>query len=102
MCLGIPGQVVEITDRERNLARASVAGVLREISLACIVSDEHPLDACIGDWVLIHVGFAMSRINEAEAEATLKVLAELGEIDEELAAMQASDRATQKGVVENV
>jgi hydrogenase expression/formation protein HypC len=102
MCLGIPGQVVEITDRERNLARASVAGVLREISLACIVSDEHPLDACIGDWVLIHVGFAMSRINEAEAEATLKVLNELGEIDEELAAMQASDRATQKGLVENV
>ena len=102
MCLGIPGQVVEITDRERNLARASVAGVLREISLACIVSDEHPLDACIGDWVLIHVGFAMSRINKAEAEATLKVLNELGEIDEELAAMQASDRATQKGLVENV
>jgi hydrogenase expression/formation protein HypC len=102
MCLGIPGQVVEITDRERNLARASVAGVLREISLACIVSDEHPLDACIGDWVLIHVGFAMSRINEAEAEATLKVLNELGEIDEELAAMQASDRATRKGLVENV
>ncbi len=102
MCLGIPGQVVEITDRERNLARASVAGVLREISLACIVSDEHPLDACIGDWVLIHVGFAMSRINEAEAEATLKVLTELGEIEDELAAMQASDRATQKGLVENV
>lgn len=102
MCLGIPGQVVEITDRERNLARASVAGVFREISLACIVSDEHPLDACIGDWVLIHVGFAMSRINEAEAEATLKVLTELGEIDDELAAMQAADRSTQQGVVENV
>lgn len=102
MCLGIPGQVVEITDRTRNLARASVAGVFREISLACIVSDEHPLDACIGDWVLIHVGFAMSRINEAEAEATLKVLEELGEIDEELAAMKAADQATRKGVVENV
>jgi hydrogenase expression/formation protein HypC len=102
MCLGIPGQVVEITDRARNLGRASVAGVFREISLACIVSDEHPLDACIGDWVLIHVGFAMSRINEAEAEATLKVLTELGELDEELAAMNAADQATQKGLVENV
>jgi hydrogenase expression/formation protein HypC len=90
MCLGIPGQVVAITDPARNLARVSVAGVLREISLACVVSEDHPLDACVGDWVLIHVGFAMSRINEAEAEATLQVLNELGEVEEELAAMQAS------------
>ncbi len=91
MCLGIPGQVVEITDTERNLARVSVAGVLREISLSCIVSDAHPLKDCIGDWVLIHVGFAMSKIDEAEAAATLKVLQELGEMDEELAAMGASE-----------
>jgi hydrogenase expression/formation protein HypC len=93
MCLGIPGQVVKITDEQRNLAQVSVAGVLREISLACIVSDEHPLKSCIGDWVLIHVGFAMSRINEEEAEATLKVLNELGDMEEELAAMQESAQA---------
>jgi hydrogenase expression/formation protein HypC len=93
MCLGIPGQVVKITDEQRNLAQVSVAGVLREISLACIVSDEHPLKSCIGDWVLIHVGFAMSRINEEEAEATLKVLNELGDMEEELAAMQESVQA---------
>jgi hydrogenase expression/formation protein HypC len=54
------------------------------------VSDEHPLKSCVGDWVLIHVGFAMSRINEAEAEATLKVLNELGDMEEELAAMRES------------
>lgn len=102
MCLGIPGQIVEITDRSRQLARASVAGVSREISLACIVSDEHPLDACVGDWVLIHVGFAMSRINEAEAAATLEVLSALGELDEELAAIKASPSEPARGRVENV
>ena len=58
--------------------------------MACVVNDEHPLDSCIDDWVLVHVGFAMSRINEEEAKLTLKVLEELGEAQEEIAAMQAS------------
>jgi hydrogenase expression/formation protein HypC len=90
MCLGIPGQVVKITDRERKLASVDVSGVQREVNLACIMSDEHPLDSCVGDWVLVHVGFAMSRINESEAATTLKVLSELGEVQQELAAMKAS------------
>ena len=90
MCLGIPGQVVEITDRTRKLGLVDVAGVKREVNLACIVSEEHPLDACVGDWVLVHVGFAMSRIDEREAAETLKILEQLGEVQEELAAMRAS------------
>jgi hydrogenase expression/formation protein HypC len=93
MCLGIPGQIVEITNHERNLASVDVSGVKREINLTCIVSDEHPLESCVGDWVLVHVGFAMSRIDEAEATATLQVLNELGEVEEELVAMRESGQS---------
>jgi len=92
MCLGIPGQVVKVTDAARNLANVEVSGVQREVNLSCVVSEERPIDECIGDWVLVHVGFAMSRIDEAEASATLKVLNELGEVQAELEAMAASGR----------
>ena len=90
MCLGIPGQIVEITDVVRQMALVDVSGVKREVSLECVVDDYHPLDRCVGHWVLVHVGFAMSLINEQEAEATLKVLRELGEVQAELAAMKES------------
>lgn len=79
MCLGIPGRVVEITDAARTLARVDIGGVTREVNLLCIVDSEHPIEKCVGDWVLVHVGFAMSRIREDEAEASLKLLSELGE-----------------------
>jgi hydrogenase expression/formation protein HypC len=92
MCLGIPGQIIEITDAERLLAKVDVSGVKREVNIACIVSDEHPVSACIGDWVLVHVGFAMSRIDEDEASRTLQILEELGEVQEELDAMQQGAR----------
>jgi hydrogenase expression/formation protein HypC len=84
MCLGIPGQIVAISDAENMLGIVDVCGVRREIHLACIVQDEHPIEACIGDWVLVHVGFAMSRIDEVEAAQTLALLAELGELEDEL------------------
>jgi len=87
MCLGIPGQIVEIVDRPKKLAKVNVSGVKRQVSLACIINDEHPIDSCIGDWVLVHVGFAMSRINEAEARETLKLLYELGEAQKEIESM---------------
>ena len=93
MCLGIPGRVIEITDPSRNLALVDVSGVQREVNMDCIVEDYHPLHSCVGDWVLVHVGFAMSRINEEEAQATLKVLNELGEVQEELQAMKTSGQA---------
>ena len=85
MCVCIPGQVTEITDAANRLARVNVAGVTRLVSLACIVDDEHPVESCVGDWVLIHVGFAMSRIDEAEARKTLELFAALGEIEPGLA-----------------
>ena len=80
MCLGIPAQIVRIDDAERMLATAEVGGVRRQVNIICIVDAQHPVEACVGDWVLLHVGFAMSRIDEAEAEATLRVLTELGEM----------------------
>lgn len=90
MRLGIPGQIVKITDVKRQMALVDVSGVQREVNLECVVDDYHPLERCVGDWVLVHVGFAMSLINEEEAEATLKVLRELGEVQAELLAMQES------------
>ena len=90
MCLGIPGQIVEITQPLHKLALVDVGGVRREVNLACVVGDDHPLEDCIGDWVLVHVGFAMSRINAEEAAQTLEILRELGEVQAELDAMRTS------------
>jgi len=90
MCLGIPGQVVAISDARNKLGLVEVCGVRREVNLACVVDDDHPAAGCVGDWVLVHVGFAMSRIDEAEAAETLKILVELGEAQAEIAAMRLS------------
>ena len=93
MCLGIPGRVVEISDALNKLALVEIGGVRREVNLACIVDKDHAVQDCIGDWVLVHVGFAMSRIDEAQAAETLQILTQLGEIQEELAAMRNSGEA---------
>lgn len=93
MCLGIPGRVVEISDAEKKLGLVEVGGVRRQVNLACIVNEDHPVEACVGDWVLVHVGFAMSRIDEKQAAETLEILTQLGEVQEELAAMRASGKA---------
>ena len=91
MCLGIPGKIIAITHAVHKLARVDVMGVQRDINIACIVDDAHPVDACVGDWVLVHVGFAMSRIDEQEARLTLEVLPKLGEAQAEIEAMRASE-----------
>ena len=93
MCLGIPGLIVDITSEANKLATVEVLGVRREINIACIVNAEHPVASCVGDWVLVHVGFAMSRIDEKEARLTLEVLHMLGETQAELLAMRNSDAA---------
>jgi hydrogenase expression/formation protein HypC len=90
MCLGIPGRIVTIDDAKRKLATVDVSGVRRQVNIACIVDEAHSVDACLGDWVLIHVGFAMSRIDEAEAAQTLQILTELGEAQAEIDAMRLS------------
>ena len=71
MCLGIPGRVVEFT--AKNQATVDVGGVRRQVNISCV-------DATVGDWVLVHVGFAMARIDEREARQTLAILEELGDV----------------------
>ena len=90
MCLGIPGLIVEVHDPARKLAMVQVGGVRRQVNLACIVDDAHSAESCLGEWVLMHVGFAMSRIDEAEAARTLALLTELGEVQAEIEALRAS------------
>ncbi len=88
MCLGIPGQILEISDLEQKLAIVDIGGVRRPVNIACIVDDEHPIQDCIGDWVLVHVGFAMNRIDPDEAQLTLDLLEEMAEVH---AAMASTD-----------
>ena len=83
MCLGIPGQVVEITSVDEHRAIAEVDGVRREINVGLVMGDVGGLN--VGDWVLIHVGFAMTKIDEEEAARNLAWLKELGSVyDDEI------------------
>ena len=85
MCLAIPGQIVEITDQENSLARVEVVGVRRTVNIG-LLDDVEP-----GDWVLIHVGFALSKIDEEEAMATRRLLELMGaEYEQELEELKAS------------
>ena len=93
MCLGIPGRIVEVSDAARKLAVVDVSGVRRTVNISCIVDEAHPAAGCVGDWVLVHVGFAMSRIDADEAARTLQLLVELGEVQAEIEAMRASAAA---------
>ncbi len=89
MCLGIPGRIVEILDEDLMLAKADVGGVRRNINIGLVHHDGERVE--VGDWVLIHVGFAMSKLNEAEAHATLQVLEEIGEAyEQELEELKSS------------
>ncbi|MEL7034165.1 MAG: HypC/HybG/HupF family hydrogenase formation chaperone [Cyanobacteria bacterium J06592_8] len=80
MCLGIPGQITEITDITNKLAMVNISGVKRQVNIACIVDETHPVESCVGDWVLVHVGFAMNRIDEEEAAETLEILQQIAAI----------------------
>jgi hydrogenase expression/formation protein HypC len=86
MCLAIPGKIVEIVDAENDIAKVEVGGVRRNINIGMLDKD----DAHIGDYVLIHVGFAMSKIDEKEAEETLRLLEELGSYEEEMDQFKSS------------
>jgi hydrogenase expression/formation protein HypC len=89
MCLGIPGQIVEIIDEDIYLAKASVGGVRRNINIGLVHHEEEQVEP--GDWVLIHVGFAMSKLDEAEARAALRALEQIGEeYEQELEELRAS------------
>jgi hydrogenase expression/formation protein HypC len=89
MCLAIPGQIVEIVDEPNRLAKVDVAGVRRTINVGLVDEDES--DTTVGDWVLVHVGFAISRIDEDEARATRELLEHMGaEYEQELEELKAS------------
>ncbi len=96
MCLGIPGQVMELLSHE-HLARVDVAGVGRIINIGLLEEDEGP-PVGPGDWVLIHVGFAMSKIDEEEANMAMSSLQMMGqEYTDEMTAMAASSVTTNTG-----
>ncbi|GHJ44488.1 hydrogenase assembly protein HupF [Catellatospora sp. TT07R-123] len=87
MCLGIPGEVVEFHTDRPDLAQVDVSGVRRAINIGLL----EPGEVGIGDWVLIHVGFALSKIDEAEAKAAMEFLESIGQAyADELAALQSS------------
>jgi hydrogenase expression/formation protein HypC len=89
MCLAIPGQVLEIVDEGNRLARIDVAGVKRNVNVGLLYGEGGGVE--VGDWVLIHVGFAISKVDEAEAEATLRLLEEAGaEYEQELDELKGS------------
>jgi hydrogenase expression/formation protein HypC len=90
VCLAIPGQVVEIVDHAHRLAKVEVAGVRRNVNIGLLDVD---VDGGVqpGDWVLIHVGFAISRVDEDEARATREMLERMGEdYERELEELKAS------------
>jgi hydrogenase expression/formation protein HypC len=90
MCLGIPGELVERVPEHDDLAVVDVSGVRRRINVGLLADDE----LAPGDWVLVHVGFALSKISELEAQAVLDYLRGLGQpYADELDALRASDIA---------
>jgi hydrogenase expression/formation protein HypC len=89
MCLAIPGQVVEMVDEANRLAKVDVAGVRRNVNIGLL--DEEGDSAAPGDWVLIHVGFAISKVDEDEALATRRLLEGMGaDYEQELEELKAS------------
>lgn len=84
MCLAIPGKIVEIVDADNQIAKVEVGGVKRNINIGMLPENE----TRVGDYVLIHVGFAMSKVDEFEAEETLRLLKELGEYQNEFEQFQ--------------
>ncbi len=96
MCLGIPGQIVEISDITRMRAKVDAAGKLCEVSLS-LIGLEGPDGAGVGDWVLVHLGFAMAKIDAAEAMKTLDGLTALGDMYEQALTNRSPDIEERQG-----
>jgi hydrogenase expression/formation protein HypC len=73
MCLGIPAQIKEIIDIDNQIAMVDLSGVSRAVNIACVLNDTHQAQDLINQWVLVHVGFALSIVDEKEAQKTLKI-----------------------------
>jgi hydrogenase expression/formation protein HypC len=90
MCLAIPGQIIEVVDEQTRLAKVDVAGVRRTVNIGLLDGDDGG-GVGEGDWVLIHVGFAISKVDEAEARATRELLEGMGrDYEQELEELKAS------------
>ena len=81
MCLGVPARIIAIVDAVRMLAVADILGERREVNLSCIVEPGEALSDQIGQWVLVHLGFALSRVEEAVARITLDLLRQVDEAE---------------------
>ncbi len=91
MCLAIPGQVIEIVDDLNRLAKVDVAGVRRNVNVSLLDGENDGEGVGPGDWVLIHVGFAISKVDEEEARATRDLLVRMGaDYEQELEEIKAS------------
>ena len=91
MCLAIPGQIIEIVDDLNRLAKVDVAGVRRNVNVGLLDEENDGRGVAPGDWVLIHVGFAISRVDEEEARATRDLLVRMGaDYEQELEELKAS------------
>jgi hydrogenase expression/formation protein HypC len=81
---------VDIADARTDTATVEIGGIRRKINISCVTGEGRAPADCVGEWVLVHVGFAMSRIDEDEARKTLELLREVGEMQQEMEAMQTS------------
>lgn len=86
MCLAIPGKIVEIVDEENSIAKIEVGGVRRNVNVGML----DKADASVGNYVLVHVGFAMTKIDEEEAKETLRILEEIGRYQDEFEQFKTS------------
>ncbi|WP_392431587.1 HypC/HybG/HupF family hydrogenase formation chaperone [Yersinia sp. HM-2024] len=86
MCIGIPGQIIVLDDTQPGTAWVDVCGVRRSVNIMLVAADEQTSAGLIGHWVLVHVGFAMSRLDEDEALETLQLLQEMGEVESDVGA----------------
>jgi len=91
MCIGIPGQIVALDLHQPQHAWADVCGVQREVNIALVCREDEPKEAMLGCWVLIHVGFAMSRLDQQEAEDMLAALQAMGEVEQDVALFLAGE-----------
>lgn len=91
MCIGIPGQIVALDQHQPQHAWAEVCGVQREVNIALVCREGEPKEAMLGCWVLIHVGFAMSRLDQQEAEDMLAALQAMGEVEQDVALFLAGE-----------
>ncbi|HEY1517112.1 MAG TPA: HypC/HybG/HupF family hydrogenase formation chaperone [Solirubrobacteraceae bacterium] len=91
VCLAIPGQIIEIVDDLNRLAKVDVAGVRRNVNVGLLDAENDGEGVGPGDWVLIHVGFAISKVDEEEARATRDLLVRMGaDYEQELEELKAS------------